>query len=104
MSTVQLTGAKGYDTQMVIHTGTRRYDVILSRKCQKYLSNVACKNGVIYQGKFKKGQYKKVERKRIYFQEDADVAHKDVNMSCKKNQFPSFPLCGPHTKKMVSEG
>ena len=30
MSTVQLSRAKSYDTQMVIYSGTRTYDVILA--------------------------------------------------------------------------
>ena len=32
MSTVQLTGKKWYDSQMVIHTGTCTYDVSLARE------------------------------------------------------------------------
>ena len=32
ISTVQLPGAKGYDTQMVIHAGTRTSDVSLARE------------------------------------------------------------------------
>ena len=58
MSTVQLLGAKGYDTYMVIHTRTCTYDVSLARKFQKHLSNVTRKYGVINQRKFKKGKVK----------------------------------------------
>ena len=51
LSTVKLTGAKGYDTQMVMHTGTRASDVSLDSKFQKHLSTAARKHGVIEQGK-----------------------------------------------------
>ena len=47
MSTVQLPSAKGYDTQMVMHTGNRTSNVSLARKCQKHLSTAALKHGVI---------------------------------------------------------
>ena len=33
-----------------------------------------------------------------HVQKDADVTHKDVNIFCNTNQFPSFPFCCPHTK------
>ena len=48
-------GAKTYNTQMVIHTGTHTYDVSLAIEFQKYLSNAAHKHILIYQGK-KKGK------------------------------------------------
>ena len=31
-------------------------------------------------------------------QDDSDAAHKDVNIFCNKNKFPTFPFCGLHTK------
>ena len=51
ISTVQLPGAKHYETKMVMHTGTCTCNVNLARKCQKYLYNAARKHGLIYQGK-----------------------------------------------------
>ena len=51
MSTVQLSGAKSYDRQMVMHTGTRTYDVSLTRELKKHLSIAEHKHGVIDQGK-----------------------------------------------------
>ena len=51
MSTVQLPGAKGYNTQIVIHTGTRTTDVILAIEIKKHMSNVTHKHGVIDKGK-----------------------------------------------------
>ena len=47
ISTVKFLGAKGYDTQMIIHTGTHLYDVSLARDFQKHLSTAARKHGVI---------------------------------------------------------
>ena len=60
ISTVELTGAKGYDTHMVIHTISHTSDVSLAREFQKHLSNAERKHGVIYQDKLKK-----VERKGV---------------------------------------
>ena len=51
MSTVKLPGEESYDTQMVMHTGNRTYDVSLDREFQKHLSNAARKNGLIDQVK-----------------------------------------------------
>ena len=47
MSTVKLPGAKGYDTHMVMHTGTRTSYVSLASEFQKHMSNGARKHGVI---------------------------------------------------------
>ena len=44
MSTVQLPGAKGYDTKMVMHTGTRTPNVSLASEFQKHLSTAARKH------------------------------------------------------------
>ena len=99
MSTVQLLGTKGYDTQMVIHTGTCTYNVSLANEFQKHLSTAAQKHGVIYQGKYKKRPSKKNCTEREYHvKNDASVAHKDMKIFCNTNQFTSFPFCGPHTK------
>ena len=65
MSTVQLLGAKHYDTHMVMHTGNCTCDVSFASEFQKHMSTVAHKHGVIYQGKYKKRQVKKVDRKVI---------------------------------------
>ena len=54
MPIVQLTGAKGYDTHMVMHTGTCASDVSLAREFKKHLSNETHKHGVIDQVKYKK--------------------------------------------------
>ena len=56
MSTVKLPGERGYDTHMVMQTGTHTYDVSLTREFKKHLSNAACKHGVISQEKYKKWQ------------------------------------------------
>ena len=46
MSIVKLTGAKVYNTEIVIHTGTCAYDVSLAREFQKHLSKGASKHGM----------------------------------------------------------
>ena len=65
MSTVQLTGSKGYDTQMVNHTGIRTSNVNLASEFLKHLSKAAHKHGIIDQGKYKNRQVKKLDRKVI---------------------------------------
>ena len=35
---------------------------------------------------------------KYYVQDNVDVAHKYMTMSCNKNQFPELPFCGPHSK------
>ena len=56
MLTVKMTGAKVYDTQMVMHTGTCTSDLSFSRKKLKHLSHSTHKHGVICQVKYKKGR------------------------------------------------
>ena len=51
MATVQLTGSKGYDMQMVIHSATYTADVNLAHELQKNLSNEAHKYEVNDKGK-----------------------------------------------------
>ena len=57
------------------------------------------KHGCIYQGKYRKrGSKIKWTDIEYYFQDNADVEHKDVKMYCDTNQFPALPFCGPHPK------
>ena len=58
ISTVKLSGAKSYDTKMVMHTGTRTSDVNFSREF-KNPSYTAHKHVVIDKCKYKKGQINK---------------------------------------------
>ena len=51
MSTVQLPGAKGYGTHMVMHTGTRTSYTSFASEFQKQLFTAALKHGVIDQWK-----------------------------------------------------
>ena len=51
MSTMKLPGAKGYDTKMVMYTGTCTSGVSLAREFQKHLSNAGLKHVFIDQGK-----------------------------------------------------
>ena len=48
---MQLPGARGYDTQMVMYTGTCTSDISLAIKFQNNLSDVAHKHGLIEQDK-----------------------------------------------------
>ena len=56
MPTMKIMSANHYDTQMVMHTGTRTSDVSLASEFQKYLSTLAFKHGLIYQVKLKTGR------------------------------------------------
>ena len=105
ISTVQLPGAKSYDTQMVIHIGTRKFDVRLARKSQKHLSGVARKHGVIYQNKYKNGQVnKRGQRGNIMFRMMMMFFTKMLKHSVIQNSFHHFHFV-LHTKNhMVSEG
>ena len=77
-----------YDTQMVMRTGTRKYDVSLASEFQKCLSTVARKHGVIYQGKYKKrAGTRKWTEMEYDAQNDAGVANKAVKMFCNKTSF-----------------
>ena len=51
MFTFQLHGSNRFDSQMQIHTGKQKYDVILAKEFQHYLSKEHRKNCVIDQGK-----------------------------------------------------
>ena len=66
---------------MQIYTGNQKYDVSLAKEFQHHLIKEHCKNGVFYQGKNNK-QF--VERKwtdrQYHVQDNADVAHQDVEM------------------------
>ena len=59
MSTVKLTGKKGYDTQMVMLYETSTAAVSLVQEFQKNLSNASRKHGMIDQGKYKNNQINK---------------------------------------------
>ena len=86
--TVQFSGAKGYGTKMVMHTGTCTFDVILASKFQKHLSTMARKPGVIGQGKNKKRSRKQKWTEREYHvQNYSYVAQKEVKNIYNTNQF-----------------
>ena len=48
-------GEKRYNMQIIMHSGTRTFDISLAGEFQKHLSNVTHKHGVIDQVKHKKG-------------------------------------------------
>ena len=41
---------------------------------------------------------------QYHVQDNADVSHQDVKVYCNKNQFPEWPLCGPHYKPHGARG
>ena len=64
-------------------------DVSLAKEFQKHLSNDDRKHGVINQGKDRKRASKTEWTDREYHvQDNADVAHKYMNMYCDTNQLP----------------
>ena len=86
MSTVKLPGSNIFDSQMQIHTGNQKYDVTLDKEFQHYLTKENRKNGVIDQGKYKKiFMERKWTYRKYHVQDNADVAHQDVRMYCKKS-------------------
>ena len=40
----------------------------------------------------------------FHYQDNADVAHKEVNIYCETNQFPALPFCGLHPNPHLSRG
>ena len=88
MSTVQLPVAKGYDTQMLMHTGTRTSDVSLARELKK--TPVACGTrnwSDLLRQIQKRSSKRKCKEREYHVQEDADVSHKNVKIFCNTNQF-----------------
>ena len=55
MPTMQLPGAKGCETQIIMHSESSTVDVSLAQEFQKYFYNAARKRGVIDTGKYKNG-------------------------------------------------
>ena len=66
MSKVQLPWSVRFDSQIKMHTGTKKKDVSLAKKLKHYLEGENLKNGVIDQGKpRKKIHRKKMDRKKV---------------------------------------
>ena len=105
MSKVQLPGSVRFDSQIKIHTGTEKKDVSLDREFKDHMEGEHRKNGVIDQGKSRKRYMNRrwIERK-YHVKDNADVELKDVKMYCNKNQFPTLPSCGPHSKPHGARG
>ena len=90
ISTVQFPGSKIFEKQILTHSCTQKKDISLAKQFQKHLSNDDRKHGVISQGKDRKRASKRKSTYREYHvQDNADVAHKYVNMYCDTNQFPA---------------
>ena len=41
---------------------------------------------------------------QYYIQDNADIAHQDVIIYCKTNQFPELPFCGTHSRPHGTRG
>ena len=41
---------------------------------------------------------RKETNRQYNVQDNADVAHQDMRIYCKTNQFTALPFCGPHSK------
>ena len=54
MTTVQLTGAEDYESQMEVHTSTENKDISLAREFQKHLSDPTWAYGLLDHGKGRK--------------------------------------------------
>ena len=105
MSTVKPPESNRFYPQMQMHTGKHKYDVSLAKEFQHHLTKEPRKNGVIDQGKYKKRfMERKWTDRQYHFHDNADVAHQDVIMYCKTNQFPALPFCGPYSKPHGARG
>ena len=83
MSKVQLPGSTRFDSQIKMHTGTENKDVSLAKEFKDHLEGKHRQNGVIDQGKSRKGftERKWTERK-YHVQYNALVELKDVKIYC----------------------
>ena len=98
-SNVQLPGSKQFGSQIIIYYCTPKNDFSLAKGFQKYMSKDDRKHGVIDQVKYRKRSSKiKWTDREYHVQDNADVAHKDVEIYCDTNQFPKLPFFGSHTK------
>ena len=64
MSTVQLPGSIRFDSQIKMHTGTKKDDVSLAKELKEHLTKNNQEYGVIDQGK-KNDLWKKMDRQRV---------------------------------------
>ena len=65
ISTVRLPGSIIFDSQIQIHTGTKKEDVSLAKEFQEHLKKKHRKYGVIDQGKSKKVHVNKMDRQTV---------------------------------------
>ena len=59
MSKVWIPGSKPFDSQILIHSCTQKYDVSMAKKLLKHLSKEHLDCRVIYQGKYRKRSSKR---------------------------------------------
>ena len=65
MSTVQVPGSIIFDSQIKMHTGTKKYDVSLAKEFKEHLEKEHRKYGAIDQGKTKNDLWKKMDRQTV---------------------------------------
>ena len=67
MSTVKLPGSVRFDSQIKIHTGTKKDDVSLAKEFKEHLEKDHCKDGAINQGRLKNDLWKENEQTDITY-------------------------------------
>ena len=88
-----------------MHYCTENNHVSMAKQPPQKLSKDHCKHGVIDQVKYRKIASRRNWTDREYhFQDNSDVAHKDVKVYCDTNQFPSLPFFGSHPNPHGARG
>ena len=105
ISKVQLPGSVRFYSQTKMHTGTENKDVSLAKEFKDRLEEEHRQNGAIDQGKPRKRFMERKSTERKYYVQDNALAEiKYVKIYCDTNQFPTLPLCGPHSKPHGTRG
>ena len=105
MSNFQIPVTKLFDSKIIMHYCTHKKYVSLAKEFQKHLSKEHKKHGVIDKGKYRKRASKRKWTDREYhFQDNAEVAHKDVKIYCDTSQFPELTYCVPHINPHGARG
>ena len=105
MTTVQLHGASDYDSQMAMNILTANTDISLAREFQKHILDPTWAHGLLDHGKCIKCASKWNWNERDYHvQDNKDVYHISVRISCETTQFPELSFCGLHAKPHRGRG
>ena len=102
---VKLPGSVRFYSQIKMHTGTEKEDVILSKEFKYHLDKEHRQNGAIDQGKSEKRfMERKWTEREYHVQDNADVELKDVKMYSNTNQFPELSFYVTHSKPHGARG